>query len=63
MLLVFGISMLCVTAIVAAALTMQSYRYMEQHIRSYLDLLTEQALMNFERETSAIARQFSSGSV
>ncbi len=58
MLLVFGVSMLCLTVIVASALTVQSYRYMEQHIRSYLELLTEQSLMNFERETSGISRQF-----
>ena len=60
LLLAFGVSILCVTAVITLALTVQSYRNNEKNVRSHLDLMTEQSLLNFESETSAIARQFMS---
>lgn len=58
LLLVFGVSILCVTVVITLALTVLSYRNTEKNVRSHLDLMTEQSLLNFESETSAIARQF-----
>ena len=58
LLLIFGVSILSVTAVITLALTVQSYRNNEKNVRSHLELMTEQCLLNFESETSAIARQF-----
>ncbi|MBR0219509.1 MAG: sensor histidine kinase [Clostridia bacterium] len=58
LLLAFGVSILCVTVVITLALTVLSYRNTEKNVRSHLDLMTEQSLLNFDSETSAIARQF-----
>lgn len=58
MLLVFGITILLVVTIVTLAMTLTSSHHVSEHMKAHLELLTEQSLMNFENETSSIARQF-----
>lgn len=58
LLLVFGVSILLVTVATTLAQTIRSYQYLSQDFHSHLELLAEQALLNFESETTAVARQF-----
>jgi sensor histidine kinase YesM len=58
LLLAFGVSILCVTVVITLSLTVLSYRNTEKNVRSHLDLMTEQTLLNFDSETASIARQF-----
>ena len=55
LLLAFGISIVIVVGITTLVLSLRSYRYLAENLDAQLDLITEQALMNFDTETSAIS--------
>ena len=57
LLLTFGVCIVLVVVIITVALTLRSYRNLADNLDAQLDLITEQALMNFESETTAISSQ------
>ena len=58
LMMVFFLVALIVITVVTIALTAKSSQTLQENLHAHLDLLTEQALLNFENETSSVAAQF-----
>ena len=56
--LVFSLVTLMMIAAVTYAMTARAYRYLRDDLYAHLDLMTEQALVTFDTETSAVSSLF-----